>query len=479
MQVRDGQRPPSTFSSRHPRASRVAPQSQQSQQSRGPVDQPHLAGEEKGPRGLYAPREDLLSRNDKAVKIAGGAEGPAGRGGLALSYANHLAEKYTSQYLNISGSPDTRQRATDAHAPSRRSSGVWFQVRRRNGDRKRKMRDKNARFLDVSEGAGRRAQGKRDAGDSRAYETHYGLSRSGPAASSGGRGEGGGGGGASQWQWDGEWRQGKGDPEARYHAPRDALPKTRLQTHQQASARGKLLPLLTPFLPHNPAGKRASRLPGFPTQNLNYTNDPTKISPPKEQPKREELDPIPSLGKHGASHGKHRRSPILQANGGDPAGEWRTIRTKGQTRRDIRSSLQDALRLNGEGEGDGGGRGGGGGCPGYQSTDLGGADGEEGAREEQPGQIAGIPNFDGKDLGFGEDFEFAGGHYIFGPVHVVETLVTVVVKDINDNAPLFPNMTIYGEVQENGPIRKYRADLYLSSSIMSYLYLYLPLSLSQ
>ncbi|XP_071513351.1 uncharacterized protein [Panulirus ornatus] len=37
-------------------------------------------------------------------------------------------------------------------------------------------------------------------------------------------------------------------------------------------------------------------------------------------------------------------------------------------------------------------------------------------------------------------------------VHVAETVVTVVVKDINDNAPVFPNVTIYGEVQENGPI---------------------------
>nr|XP_045603729.1 putative neural-cadherin 2 isoform X2 [Procambarus clarkii]XP_045603730.1 putative neural-cadherin 2 isoform X2 [Procambarus clarkii] len=37
-------------------------------------------------------------------------------------------------------------------------------------------------------------------------------------------------------------------------------------------------------------------------------------------------------------------------------------------------------------------------------------------------------------------------------VHVAETVVTVVVKDINDNAPVFPNATIYGEVQENGPI---------------------------
>lgn len=34
--------------------------------------------------------------------------------------------------------------------------------------------------------------------------------------------------------------------------------------------------------------------------------------------------------------------------------------------------------------------------------------------------------------------------------HVVETEVTVVVKDINDNAPVFPNTTVYGEMQENG-----------------------------
>ena len=38
------------------------------------------------------------------------------------------------------------------------------------------------------------------------------------------------------------------------------------------------------------------------------------------------------------------------------------------------------------------------------------------------------------------------------PIHVVETEVTVVVKDINDNQPTFPNSTMFGEVQENGPI---------------------------
>lgn len=40
-------------------------------------------------------------------------------------------------------------------------------------------------------------------------------------------------------------------------------------------------------------------------------------------------------------------------------------------------------------------------------------------------------------------------------VHVAETVVTVVVKDINDNAPVFPNTTMFGEVQENGPIGEF------------------------
>ncbi|XP_045101058.1 putative neural-cadherin 2 isoform X2 [Portunus trituberculatus] len=38
-----------------------------------------------------------------------------------------------------------------------------------------------------------------------------------------------------------------------------------------------------------------------------------------------------------------------------------------------------------------------------------------------------------------------------GKVHVAETVVTVVVKDINDNAPVFPNATMLGQVQENVP----------------------------
>lgn len=39
-------------------------------------------------------------------------------------------------------------------------------------------------------------------------------------------------------------------------------------------------------------------------------------------------------------------------------------------------------------------------------------------------------------------------------VHEAETTVTVVVKDINDNFPVFPNATMYAEVQENGPVGK-------------------------
>ncbi|KAK4315376.1 hypothetical protein Pmani_013295 [Petrolisthes manimaculis] len=40
-------------------------------------------------------------------------------------------------------------------------------------------------------------------------------------------------------------------------------------------------------------------------------------------------------------------------------------------------------------------------------------------------------------------------------VHVVETMVTVLVKDINDNSPYFPNTTMYGKVVENSPAGEY------------------------
>ncbi|XP_066961725.1 neural-cadherin-like [Macrobrachium rosenbergii] len=36
-------------------------------------------------------------------------------------------------------------------------------------------------------------------------------------------------------------------------------------------------------------------------------------------------------------------------------------------------------------------------------------------------------------------------------VHSAETTVTIIVKDINDNPPVFPNATMFGEIQENGP----------------------------
>ncbi|MPC64710.1 hypothetical protein E2C01_058830 [Portunus trituberculatus] len=44
--------------------------------------------------------------------------------------------------------------------------------------------------------------------------------------------------------------------------------------------------------------------------------------------------------------------------------------------------------------------------------------------------------------------------------HMVETVLTVVVKDINDNAPRFPNTTIYGQVQENGAASKCRVSVH-------------------
>ncbi|KAK8405865.1 hypothetical protein O3P69_001973 [Scylla paramamosain] len=37
-------------------------------------------------------------------------------------------------------------------------------------------------------------------------------------------------------------------------------------------------------------------------------------------------------------------------------------------------------------------------------------------------------------------------------VHVAETVVTLRLQDVNDNSPVFPNATMFGQVQENGPI---------------------------
>lgn len=40
-------------------------------------------------------------------------------------------------------------------------------------------------------------------------------------------------------------------------------------------------------------------------------------------------------------------------------------------------------------------------------------------------------------------------------VHVAGTEVTIRLQDVNDNPPVFPNATMFGLVQENGPIGKY------------------------
>lgn len=60
---------------------------------------------------------------------------------------------------------------------------------------------------------------------------------------------------------------------------------------------------------------------------------------------------------------------------------------------------------------------------------------------------------------FAQDKKEEGQEWLLKPaervVHVVETVVTVLLKDINDNPPVFPNATMYGEVQENGPISEY------------------------
>ncbi|XP_042891166.1 uncharacterized protein LOC122265803, partial [Penaeus japonicus] len=64
---------------------------------------------------------------------------------------------------------------------------------------------------------------------------------------------------------------------------------------------------------------------------------------------------------------------------------------------------------------------------------------------------------------FTQDPKEEGQEWLLKPaervVHVVETVVTVLLKDINDNPPVFPNATMFGEVQENGPISEYMSTL--------------------
>ncbi|XP_068204753.1 protocadherin Fat 4-like [Palaemon carinicauda] len=64
-------------------------------------------------------------------------------------------------------------------------------------------------------------------------------------------------------------------------------------------------------------------------------------------------------------------------------------------------------------------------------------------------------HFDNFDLDEEECYESLpddAGKHKKPPVHEVEMMVTVIVKDINDNAPIFPNVTMFGDVQENGPV---------------------------
>ncbi|XP_069945504.1 putative neural-cadherin 2 isoform X2 [Cherax quadricarinatus] len=89
-----------------------------------------------------------------------------------------------------------------------------------------------------------------------------------------------------------------------------------------------------------------------------------------------------------------------------------------------------------EGGGDGGG-GGGGGC---EDVSVFG------------GEVQNKNATGGESWQSGVEERWGRGRGRVGRVHVVETVVTVMVKDINDNPPIFPNTTMFGEVQENGPI---------------------------
>ncbi|XP_064115232.1 putative neural-cadherin 2 [Macrobrachium nipponense] len=74
-----------------------------------------------------------------------------------------------------------------------------------------------------------------------------------------------------------------------------------------------------------------------------------------------------------------------------------------------------------------------------------------GCEEEHPFNSKNA-SYDPSDPWANTDLSAYGSGGRIGRVHLAEAVVTLFVKDINDNPPVFPNATMFGEVQENGPI---------------------------
>ncbi|XP_066955765.1 LOW QUALITY PROTEIN: putative neural-cadherin 2 [Macrobrachium rosenbergii] len=74
-----------------------------------------------------------------------------------------------------------------------------------------------------------------------------------------------------------------------------------------------------------------------------------------------------------------------------------------------------------------------------------------GCEEEHPFNSKNA-SYDPSDPWANTDLSAYGSGGRIGRVHLAEAIVTLFVKDVNDNPPVFPNATMFGEVQENGPI---------------------------
>lgn len=83
-------------------------------------------------------------------------------------------------------------------------------------------------------------------------------------------------------------------------------------------------------------------------------------------------------------------------------------------------------------------------------------DNEEYDEEKEEEEWAKACGVEGEEEGEGPAGRRLGGGSLqslgSSRVHVAETVVTLRLQDVNDNPPVFPNATMYGQVQENGPI---------------------------
>ncbi|XP_042205076.1 uncharacterized protein LOC121854466 [Homarus americanus] len=456
-----------------------------------------LSQEPSGLQGQYFLSQDLLMSNDDGlVKKRRDKEMKEGRHGAQVQQntrRKEKQEKYTSTEDRMINEEDVinqryksersgKTEGTNFASKFVKKKGEFIQKKRRTAERKRKLRDKNHRktkeetLMDKK----RKIQGGRQSSDvvTRRLELHNLSSRPGYRSEFGGRK-------VRQklipLTWGSEERQTSllGDQHSGQttHIVNTSLKARPLRLkylshrkHQPIGVQRKLLSVrgvMKLKAPKRDLGGKINvgrkKTPNvYTAERARYANETLSIARPHEAPKNRDIGKSSQKRNPGGQEGSNE--PLENKHSYHFSGANPSSTTASRTERDLGST----------------------------GTEGGGTDSKEnrGAIDKrETGQLSGnLPhehqmplNFLGmnqllQDRRYVKRFGAEGGgcedYGVFNmgweetekkepsymremrrdQVHVAETVVTVVVKDINDNAPVFPNATIYGEVQENGPI---------------------------